>query len=341
MYSWHKFWGRKTWNVVSEVVQNYCTENGVVLDPFSGSGVTALESLKLGRRVIAIDLNPIATEILRLTIQPVNLVKLEEAFQRVAAAAKDKIAKLYATDCRKCGNEVIMECAIWERDEKKKLTFKEVRYKCACGDIQEKGCKPTVKDLKRIKEIDDEFAKSRLWYPKNRFYYPDGTPFIKKEKYESLDELFTTRNLYALAIIYKAIEKEDDRLLQDFLKIAFTSMVHLCSTMVPAGLPAPTNHQTPFSSAWTQHSYWFTPEFMEQNVWNKFDSSIMGHQGLMKAKIESNQYFKNIKFGSKPSQVLEGKADICILNASCLDVLDKLPSRSIDYISGANVRRRI
>src|SRR5208283_4924460 len=141
-----------------------------------------------------------------------------------------------------------------------------------------------------------------------------------------------TRNLYALAIVYKAIEKENDRLLQDFLKIAFTSMVQLCSTMVPAGLPAPTNHQTPFSSAWTQHSYWFTPEFMEQNVWNKFDSSIMGHQGLMKAKIESNQYFKNVKFGSKPLQVLEGKADICILNASCLDVLDKLPSRSIDYI---------
>ena len=144
MYSWHKFWGRKTWNVVSEFVQNYCPENGVVSYPFSGSGVTALESLKLGRRVIAIDLNPVATEILRLTIQPVNLVKFEEAFQRVVAAVKDKIGKLYLTDCRKCGNEVIMECAIWERDEKKKLTLKEVRYKCACGDVQEKGCKPTV-----------------------------------------------------------------------------------------------------------------------------------------------------------------------------------------------------
>jgi adenine-specific DNA methylase len=83
MYNWHKFWGRKTWNVVSEFVETYCPEGGVVMDPFSGSGVTALEALKLGRRVIAVDLNPVATEILRLTIQPVDLVKLEEAFRSV------------------------------------------------------------------------------------------------------------------------------------------------------------------------------------------------------------------------------------------------------------------
>jgi len=140
----------------------------------------------------------------------------------------------------------------------------------------------------------------------------------EKQQYDSLDEMFTPRNLHALSILYRTIEKEDDKDLQDFLKIAFTSMVHLCSTMVPALSPAETNHQTAFSSVWTQHSYWFAHEFMEQNVWNKFESSVMGHQGLMKAKIESNQYFKNVKFGTKPSQVLEGKADVCILNTSCL-----------------------
>lgn len=333
MYSWHKFWGRKTWNVVGEFVQNYCPQDGVVLDPFSGSGVTALESLRLGRRVIAIDLNPIATEILRLTIDPVNLAKLEEAFQRVAAAVKEKICRLYVTNCRECGNEVIIECAVWERNEKKKLTLKEVRYKCFCGDVRENGCKPTAKDLKRIKEIDEEFEKSRLWYPKNRLYYSDGKPFKEKQQYDSLEEMFTPRNLHALSVLHKAIEKEDDKHLRDFLKIAFTSMVHLCSTMIAVSDPHPTSHHTAFSSTgWTQHSYWFAREFMEQNVWNKFSSSIMGHQGLMKAKIESNQYFRNVRFGSKPSQVLDGKADICILNASCLDVLDKLPSRSMDYI---------
>jgi hypothetical protein len=102
--------------------------------------------------------------------------------------------------------------------------------------------------------------------------------------------------------------------------------------MVPALSPAPTNHQTAFSSVWTQHSFWFAPEFMEQNVWNKFESSILGHQGLLKAKVESNKFFKDVKITTNPKQVLEGKADICIITGDCLDVFAKLTSRSVDYI---------
>ena len=94
MYNWHKFWGRKTWNVVSAFIGSYCHPDGAVLDPFYGSGVTALEALKLGRRVIAVDLNPVATEILRLTILPVDLVELENAFHRVENEVRDAILDL-------------------------------------------------------------------------------------------------------------------------------------------------------------------------------------------------------------------------------------------------------
>jgi 16S rRNA G966 N2-methylase RsmD len=333
MYNWHKFWGRKTWNVVSEFIGTYCPEGGIVLDPFSGSGVTALEALKLGRRVIAIDLSPVATELLRLTIEYVEPLRLQEAFKRIEMGVKSQIDNLYVTQCQKCGADVPVECSIWKRDEKKNFSLKELRYKCpACGNIVESGGKPTKKDLKRIKEIEEEFSKKRIWYPKNPLYYNDGLPFKEKQQYESLDELFTPRNLYALALLMKSIEKENDEKLKSFLKIAFSSMVHLCSTMVPALSPAPTNHQTAFSSVWTQHSFWFAPEFMEQNVWNKFESSITGHQGLLKAKVESNQYFKNKKITTNIDRILEGKADICIITGDCLEVLAKLPSRSIDYI---------
>lgn len=333
MYNWHKFWGRKTWNVVSEFIDTYCPKDGIVMDPFSGSGVSALEALKLGRRVIAVDLNPVATEILRLTIQPVDLVKLNEAYQRIAQNVKKTINNLYLAECRKCKEEIPVECAVWKRDEKKNLTLKELRYKCSnCDEVVEKGGNPTAKNLKFIKEVVDEFRKSKLWYPKNPLYYSDGTAFVKKEHYDSLDEMFTPRNLYALAILMNNIEKEKDKTLRDFLKIAFTSMVHLCSTMVPALSPAETNHQTAFSSVWTQHSYWFAREFMEQNVWKKFESSMIGHQGLMKAKIESNKFFKDVKITHSLDAFLSDSSDICIITGSCLDVLDKMPARSIDYI---------
>jgi tRNA G26 N,N-dimethylase Trm1 len=178
MYNWHKFWGRKTWNVVSRFVETYSPEGGIVMDPFSGSGVTALEALKLGRRVIAVDLVPIAAEILRLTIEYVDPLKLREAFERVESDVKKTINDLYLAECRKCGHRFSVECAVWKRDEKKRLTLKELRYKCPnCREVVEEGGKPKPRDLKHVRGVEEEFGQRRLWYPRNRLCYPDGTPF--------------------------------------------------------------------------------------------------------------------------------------------------------------------
>jgi adenine-specific DNA methylase len=79
MYVWHKYWSRKTWNVVSEYVRTYCPENGVVFDPFAGSGVVAIEAARNNRRAIICDFNPVATFITELTIRPVDLIALRQA----------------------------------------------------------------------------------------------------------------------------------------------------------------------------------------------------------------------------------------------------------------------
>ncbi|MBU0763223.1 MAG: hypothetical protein KJ607_00145, partial [Bacteroidetes bacterium] len=155
--------------------------------------------------------------------------------------------------------------------------------------------------------------------------------FLKKEKFESLDELYTKRNLYALAILIQAIENEKNKDISDFLKIGFSSMVHLCSSMTPV---RPTR---PMSSAWTVHSYWAAPEFMEQNVWDKFESAILGKQGIIKAKGESNNYYQDIKFGKNYRDVIEGDADVFIYSGSCLDLMKEMKKRyredgCIDYI---------
>ncbi len=103
-------------------------------------------------------------------------------------------------------------------------------------------------------------------------------------------------------------------------------MVHLATKMVPI---RPTR---PFSSVWNEHSYWSAKEFMELNVWDHFQSTIMDRQGLIKAKMESNKYFSDVKIGSSLNQVLSGKADVFIYTGSCLDLMDRMPEGSIDYI---------
>lgn len=325
MYLWHKYWSRKTWNVVGEFVKTYCPKGGIVLDPFAGSGITAMEALKNGRKVIVSDLNPIATEIIRLTIKPVDLVKLQEAFDLVKKKVKEKIETLYLTECRHCGKKIIFACAIWKGNR-----CEEIRYQSCphCEDRQAKDCKLTKTDEDLLEKI--ERKKIKEWHPTNKLYYPDGRPFKEKQQYESVDELFTKRNLQALAWLMEAIEEEPKKDLRDFLRIAFSSMTHLCSRMNPI---SEAGHFTPFSSAWTQHSYWYpSGPYMEQNVWNKFDSAINGHQGLLKAKEESNSLFHNIKIASSLKQVLSGKADIYIYNGSCLDMMKDMPEESVDYI---------
>ncbi|MCJ7425197.1 site-specific DNA-methyltransferase [Candidatus Bathyarchaeota archaeon] len=61
MYLMHKYWARKPHNVVGEYIEHYSKKGEIVLDPFLGSGVTAIESLKRGRKAIAIDLDPLST----------------------------------------------------------------------------------------------------------------------------------------------------------------------------------------------------------------------------------------------------------------------------------------
>jgi DNA modification methylase len=326
MYNFHKYWSRKTWNVVGEFIENYCPENGIVYDPFGGSGVTAMEALKRGRKVIISDLNPIASEITRLTIKPVNLTKLHESYKKIEKKVKVKINDLYKTQCRKCKHEFPFDVAIWNED---KIT--EVRYyKCpACGDEKSISNPAIDFDLKQFQKINKTEIKE--WYPKNKLYHINGNPFKEKQQFESLDELFTKRNLMALAILMDEIENESNKDLKDFLKIGFSSMLHLCTSMTPV---RPTR---PMSSAWTQHSYWTATEFMEQNVWDKFESSIVGKQGLIKAKEESNKYYEHIKFAKKFEEVIEGEADVFVYNGDCLELMNKMFKKygdagCIDYI---------
>lgn len=63
----HKYWARKPHSVVGEYIERYTQKGEFMLDPFIGSGVTAIEALKRGRKAIATNLDPIAIFITRMT----------------------------------------------------------------------------------------------------------------------------------------------------------------------------------------------------------------------------------------------------------------------------------
>ena len=70
----HPFYTKQPSDVVGEYIRHFCPEGGLVVDPFCGSGVTAIEALTNRRRAVAIDLDPLAVFITRQScLAPVDL----------------------------------------------------------------------------------------------------------------------------------------------------------------------------------------------------------------------------------------------------------------------------
>jgi len=81
------------------------TNGKVVLDPFMGGGTTVVEALRLGCKVVGVDLNPVAWFIVKTEVEPVDLAALEASFERLAnrvvpwsgKSLRDTLLGLYKT----------------------------------------------------------------------------------------------------------------------------------------------------------------------------------------------------------------------------------------------------
>lgn len=105
IYTMHRYFARRPHNVFSYLIKHYTNPGDIILDPFCGGGVTVVEGLKLRRKVIGVDLNPMATFITKMEVMPVDLEALEDGFKQIEKKVKDKILGLYYTECPKCGNK--------------------------------------------------------------------------------------------------------------------------------------------------------------------------------------------------------------------------------------------
>ncbi|MFQ6119492.1 MAG: DNA methyltransferase, partial [Methanosarcinales archaeon] len=212
MYLMHKYWARKPHNVVAEYIKTYSKEGEIILDPFCGSGVTAIEALHLGRKAVAIDLNPVATFITRMTAIPINLEEFKKTFNQIEKNVKNKIYELYASKCNYCNNEVIITHVIWSdvvkctcgldvilaesekkgkyyyckcgakvdqnNNNKKREEPIEVFYECEKCKNKFYSRKVTKEDLDKIRTIENNFnsiiLENNLWYPKVKFTYANS-----------------------------------------------------------------------------------------------------------------------------------------------------------------------
>ena len=318
MYLMHKFWARKPHNVVSEYIQHYSKQGDIVLDPFCGSGVTAIESLRLKRRTIAIDLDPLATFTTRMSLLPIDLEEYKSTYERLREKVSERIDELYETRCARCGRKSIAICIRWRN---RTPTAIRNLVCSSCGMIRDKVIDKL--DLEKIDEI--EHLEIPYWYPKDAMlHYPDDKPFLKKEKRDYVRELFTKRNLIALSILYHEIESLQSEPIRDLMKFTFSSLLPQTSKMV---LWSRTSRPS-----WKVHSYWVPPENVEMNVWDRFENRFYR---VYNGKKQTQEAIGDFYRESESFKDLLGDRTILISTQSALNLKDKpasIPSDSVDYV---------
>jgi DNA modification methylase len=95
-YGVHPYFTRRPANVVGAYIKHFTQPGDFVLDPFGGSGVTAIEAMLLNRRAIHNDINPfanfIASQIADVTYEDTTYIK--QAFQEVQSRCKTQVERI-------------------------------------------------------------------------------------------------------------------------------------------------------------------------------------------------------------------------------------------------------
>jgi DNA modification methylase len=148
---------------VSEYIKNFTRPGDLVLDPYGGSGITAVEALMNGRRAINVDINPMAIFLTSALIMPVKQNELSQTFQEV----------------------------------KEEYLSKE----------------PNTEE-----EIKKALKKYRACLPK-KLKLPKGSDV------DTVDELFSDKQLAQLALLKSLIKKQKDGNIRNTLLLMFSGLV--------------------------------------------------------------------------------------------------------------------
>jgi hypothetical protein len=93
-YGVHPYFTRRPFNVVQRYIQHYSREGDRVLDPFGGSGVTAIEAFLSNRMGIQNDINPLANFIAKgiADLSRGDVADYERALKTVRDRCEQRVA---------------------------------------------------------------------------------------------------------------------------------------------------------------------------------------------------------------------------------------------------------
>lgn len=322
IYSMHKYWSKKPFNIIRNFILNYSKKGDVVLDPFCGSGISITESIFTDRKAIGVDINPSAIFITKQMLNKVSSRILNEEFFNLEEKCKNQINNLYSV--KRNGKVFIGSHFLWENG-----TLTEVWYHNGNGKKSKVIDSPTNEDILLSESFT--YEKIPYYYPKRNFFHNSR---INANRDNKIYDLFTPRNLLALSLLLDSIEKIRDEKIRDILKFCFTSAVGQASKMVFVVQKRGKNNgksrkiERKEVGSWVI-GYWVPKDNFEINVWNCFENKF---KKILKAKKKQENADYTILEANSYDELLNGERNLLLVNDSAVSYLKKLPDNSIDYI---------
>ncbi len=321
IYAMHKYWSKKPFNLVSQYIERFSRQGEIVLDAFVGSGVTLVESVRLGRRAIGIDINPIAVLSTRMGVTHVDLPKLRATFIWLRSQVEGKINQLYRTQCPKCGSsDAIATHILWNNEQ-------IVEIWTACEACRTDKCVklPSENDIQLALEPECE----PRWYPQVELVENSR---INAKPGTRISDLFTPRALVALSILLEEIRHIPDVEIRQVMEFCFSAALPQASNMVfvirrRGKANGQSESETLEVGSWVI-GYWMPTEHFEINVWRCFENRF---RRILKGKQEVNQV---IPVGAKEwtsfEELNNAQQGYWISQGTATHLA--IPDESVDYI---------
>ena len=333
IYTAMKYWGKKPHNIWRDYIERYTPSNGVFLDPFAGSATSVLEACAINRRAIGFDLNPLTSFFIEVLTSNFDLPAFQQATNKIVNEIKcDAIyQKFYKTHSRNGFCDAIAQHFKWEEGKIYQIGLIDI------NDDHTTEKKYIVEPTKEEQNLAKEMLLLNIPFEHPNKPFPDSpsfnASFIQKLGGNNFSNLWTKRNLYILALIFKKINEISDPILKNQVLFGFIQTIHLTSKMcVPRG----ENANRPFSTSWGRSAYLASARSMEMNPILVFESSCFGKQSVESALNSAKDYFKHQPLLKKTSYSYKRKNDCSYdIKYGVVDInsLDQyIPDKSIDFV---------
>ncbi|WP_027340448.1 DNA methyltransferase [Halonatronum saccharophilum] len=224
IYNSHIYWAQKPFNITSKIIKKLTETSEIVFDPFMGSGVSVIESLRLKepRKVIGNDINEFPDFFVKSLLNSYDLKKIRKMFTKFMDDIKEDLQKVYYTKCENCNKTKVADRFEFDFNNNNKILLK-VKYKCR--DCYGGNRKPS----KIPDELDKELFNGQ-YKIKERFF--EDLELIENSRIsvsegKRISELFTNRAIYVINSILEKINNYKNEDFKLFLRFIVASMLHL------------------------------------------------------------------------------------------------------------------